>query len=170
MGMEFMTKRLSVGQISEKDIPALMELLTDNTVKHTYMVPDFSSLAEVETSARRLMDRSKDPERYMAGIFLQGDLIGIIHDVMQKEDTVEIGYALLPAYYNQGYCSEAFRGVIRWMWQQGFRKVIAGAFEENKASIRVMEKCGMTLQPETEMIDYRGRQHCCVYYAVTGEN
>ena len=120
--------------------------------------------------ARRLMDLTRDPTRHRAGIFLQDGLIGIIHDVMQKEDTVEIGYALLPAYYNQGYCSEAFRGVIQWMWQHGFRKVIAGAFEENRASIRVMEKCGLTLQPETEEIDYRGKTHHCVYYGIEREN
>lgn len=168
--MEFTTQRLRVGQIREKDLPALMALMTDDTVKQTYMVPDFASAAEAEAMARRLMDLTRDPTRHRAGIFLQDGLIGIIHDVMQKEDTVEIGYALLPAYYNQGYCSEAFRGVIQWMWQHGFRKVIAGAFEENRASIRVMEKCGLTLQPETEEIDYRGKTHHCVYYGIEREN
>ena len=170
MGMEFMTRRLSVRQIMEKDIPALMELLTNDTVKQTYMVPDFASEAEAEASARRLMARSKDPERYMAGIFLQDSLIGMIHDVERKDDGVEVGYALLPAYYNQGYCSEALQGAMEWLFAHGFRKVMAGAFEENRASLRVMEKCGMTLQPETEDIDYRGKIHRCVYYAAVGEN
>ena len=59
---------------------------------------------------------------------------------------------------------------MEWLWRHGFRKVIAGAFEENRASLRVMEKCGMTLQPETEDIDYRGKIHRCVYYAAVGEN
>ena len=51
MSMEFTTKRLSMGQIGEEDLPALMELLTNDIVKQTYMVPDFASEAEVEASA-----------------------------------------------------------------------------------------------------------------------
>lgn len=168
--MEFTTRRLAVGPINEPNIPALIELVTDDTVKQTYMLPDFASQAEAESLARRLMALSRNPDRHMTGIFLGESLIGILHDVETKGDAVEVGYALLPAYHNQGYCSEALGGAIKWLLRHGFRRVMAGAFEENRASIRVMEKCGMTLQPETEMIDYRGRQHCCVYYAVTGEN
>lgn len=169
MGMEFVTRRLAVGPINEPNILALTALLTDEVVKQTYMVPDFDSPADAETLARRLMALSRNPDRYMAGIFLEDTLIGILHDVEIKGDAVELGYALLPAYYNQGYCSEALRGAIQWLGQHGFRKVITGAFEENRASIRVMEKCGMTLQPETDEIDYRGKIHRCVYYAVNCE-
>ena len=168
--MEFQTRRLRVGPMDEGQLPALTALLTDDTVKQTYMVPDFGSRTEAEALARRLMELSRNPERFMAGIFLEDALIGIIHDVEIKGDAVELGYALLPAYHNRGYCSEAIRGAVAWLWQRGFRKVIAGAFEENPASIRVMKKCGMTLQPETENIDYRGKLHRCVYYAVTLEN
>ena len=168
--MEFQTRRLRVGPMDEGQLPALTALLTDDTVNQTYMVPDFASAAEAEALARRLMELSRNPERFMAGIFLEDALIGIIHDVEIKGDAVELGYALLPAYHNRGYCSEALRGAVAWLWERGFRKVIAGAFEENPASIRVMKKCGMTLQPETENIDYRGKLHRCVYYAAVREN
>ena len=168
--MEFQTRRLRAGPIDEVHLPALTALLTDDTVKQTYMVPDLASEAEVETLARRLMELSRNPARYMAGIFLEGMLIGIIHDVEIKGDTVELGYALLPAYHNQGYCSEALRGAMDWFFAHGFRKVVTGAFQENRASIRVMEKCGMTRQTDTEDISYRGKIHHCVYYAATWEN
>lgn len=168
--MDFVTKRLRVGPMDEVHLPALTALLTDDTVKQTYMVPDFGSRGEAEALARRLTELSQNPARHMAGIFLEDALIGIIHDVELKGDGIELGYALLPAYHNRGYCSEALRGAVNWLWEHGFRKVIAGAFEENLASIRVMEKCGMVRQPETENIDYRGKLHRCVYYAATREN
>ena len=168
--MEFQTRRLRAGPMDEVQLPALMALLTDNTVKQTYMVPDFASEAEVETLARRLAELSRNPQRYMAGIFLEDALIGIIHDVEIKGDIVELGYALLPAFYNRGYCTEVLRGAMDWLFAQGFRKVMAGAFEENLASIRVMEKCGMTRQPETEDICYRGKIRRCVYYSAVREN
>ena len=39
-------------------------------------------------------------------------------------------------------------------------------FEENIASIRVMEKCGMMRQEHHDEISYRSVVHRCVYYAI----
>ena len=47
-----------------------------------------------------------------------------------------------------------------------FLEIITGAFEENTASIRVMEKCGMRKAAAEEDITYRGRNHHCVYYTI----
>ena len=46
----------------------------------------------------------------------------------------------------------------------GYKTVRVGAFEENAASRRVAEKCEMKLTGKTENIEYRGREHLCVYY------
>ncbi len=48
-----------------------------------------------------------------------------------------------------------------------FTVVKTGAFTENIASIRVMEKCGMRRFDETEEIEYRGKNHTCVYYEIS---
>ena len=45
----------------------------------------------------------------------------------------------------------------------GFRKVMAGFFEENTASRRVMEKSGMQLNDLVEEEEYRGIIHKCYY-------
>ena len=44
--------------------------------------------------------------------------------------------------------------------------VRCGAFPENTASIRVMEKAGMVREDFTEDIEYRGIMHHCVYYSI----
>ena len=44
--------------------------------------------------------------------------------------------------------------------------VRCGAFSENTASIRVMEKAGMVREDFTEDIEYRGIMHHCVYYSI----
>jgi len=78
-----------------------------------------------------------------------------------------MGYAYLPAYYNRGYATEAFSGAIDYLLSHGFTTVLAGAFSENPASLRVMEKCGMIKQDFTDEIDYRGVTHTCVYYTIS---
>ena len=98
---------------------------------------------------------------------LEDTCIGILHETEVTEQSVELGYAVLPAYQNRGYCTEALQGAIKYLLDRGCRQILAGAFEENSASIRVMEKCGMVRQEYTDEIEYRGVNHTCVYYLTT---
>ena len=161
------TARLTLDSIRDTDRDALIALLRDETVKQTYMLPDFANDAEAEPLFDRLKALSENPDRFVFGIYLENTLIGILNDTEIQGDTVEMGYALLPAYYNRGYATEAFAAVIGHLFSKGLATVLAGAFSENTASIRVMEKCGMTRIDRTESIDYRGVTHLCVYYAIS---
>ena len=95
--------------------------------------------------------------------------MGILNATEVSGDSVELGYALLPAFHGQGYATEALGALIEVLFAFGFRQVIAGAFEDNAASIRVMVKCGMQLLPKTDTVTYRGACHRCVYYGITVE-
>ena len=127
---------VNLKRISQEDLAILVELLTDDTVKQTYMVPDFASPAEAAKLA----------------------------EVM--EDRIELGYAILLHYHNQGYGTEALRIAIGYCFDHGFREVLAGAFEENLASIRIMMKNGMQKLDRQDWIAYRGKTHMCVYYSI----
>lgn len=165
--MELTTQRLELKPILEADLADLVSLLTDETVKKTYMVPDFADYDAALAMARRIGQLSQDPQRYIAGIFLQGRLIGMLNEIERNEDDIELGYALLPQHHNRGYTTEALKAAIGYLFDRGFSTVIAGAFETNAASIRVMVKSGMTLQPKTDRVEYRGESHPCVYYAIS---
>ncbi len=165
--MYFETGPLTVKPFDFEDRDPVVELLTDETVKQFYMVPDFRSPAEAEALFRRLLTLSAQEERYVAGIFLDGKCIGILNATDIREDTIELGYAILPRYHNKGYGTAVLKGAIACLFNEGFRQVLAGAFEENLASIRVMSKSGMTPIPLHEEITYRGKTHNCCYYAAT---
>ena len=102
----------------------------------------------------------------MFAIVLDGETIGLINDTEISERSIEVGYALLPCYHNQGLATEALRAMISHLFSVGFEEVTAGAFEENLASQRVMQKCGMKLTSKTDQIDYREKTHLCVYYTI----
>lgn len=150
--------------IEESDMECMIDLLTNDIIKKTYMVPDFASREEAERLARRFVDLSHDADHMVVGIELNGRLIGFINDVEKSPDTMELGYALHPQFHNRGYMTAALGAVIDALFQCGYLSVYAGAFEENKASLRVMEKCGMRRDPKREYIRYRGEDHACVYY------
>ena len=163
--MNFQTKRLEVKPISLSDRERVLDLLTDPVVGRTYMLPEYESREAAEPLFQRLVQLSADGSRYVAGVYLDGAFIGMMNDVEIKDGKIEMGYAYLPAYYNRGYATEAFRGAIDYLISHGFERVVAGAFSENSASLRVMEKCGMEKQDYTDRIEYRGVTHTCIYYA-----
>lgn len=164
------TERLQLKPITRDSLDILTELLCDETVTRTYMVPDFACPTEAMPLAERLMALSESDDRLVAGIYAGTELIGILNETESNAESIELGYALLPRYCNRGYATEALRGAIGHCFARGFREVRAGAFEENLPSIRVMVKCGMKKLPLTEEIPYRGTPHTCVYYSITKED
>lgn len=165
--MQFTTNRLEIKPICLEDQEAVIDLLTDEIVGKTYMLPLYKNREEALPLFRRLVTMSHDDARFVAGIYLEGQFIGMMNETEIKDGTIEMGYAYLPAYYNRGYATEAFLGAIEYLFRHGFTTVLAGAFAENPASLRVMEKCGMTKQDDTDEIEYRGVNHTCIYYAVS---
>lgn len=164
--MHLKTKRLQIKPITLADKESVLDLLTDETVGKTYMLPEYQYREEAEPLFLRLVQLSNDETRYVAGVYLDGRFIGMMNETEVNENQIEMGYAYLPAYYHQGFATEAFAGAIQYLFSCGFRRVLAGAFEENPASIRVMEKCGMTKQTHIDQIEYRGKLHNCIYYAI----
>jgi ribosomal-protein-alanine N-acetyltransferase len=58
----------------------------------------------------------------------------------------EIGYSVLPPFHGCGYATEASRRLIAWAFTHpDVEQVIAETLPELRASIRVMENCGMRL-------------------------
>ena len=160
------TPRLTLGPLREGDKAALVALFRHDAVKETYMVPDPLDDALADRLFARMMALSHDDTRYVFGIFLDGALIGVLNDTEIEGGTIEMGYALHPNHWNRGYMSEAFAAVIDHLRTRGFTTVVAGAFEKNTASLRVMQKCGMTRLDKTDEIEYRGERHTCIYYGV----
>lgn len=158
------TPRLSLHAMSEQDSEQMIELLTDKVVTKTYMVPDFASRDEAYRLFDRIRALSERTDRFVYGIYDHSGLVGMINAVDDDGQTVELGFALLPAVHNRGYATEALQAGIEELFRIGYTTVRAGAFPENAASLRVMEKCGMSRLTETEQVTYRGCSYDCVMY------
>lgn len=59
-----------------------------------------------------------------------------------KDDVARIGYLLAKEHWNQGYATEACMKMIEFAKELGVRQLVSPVHPENKASIRVLEKCG----------------------------
>jgi len=163
--MEFITKRLTVRPIKPRDTSQLEKLLTDETVGKTYMLPRFGAREEVTEYCGRLAALSAREDRYISAICLDDLLIGMVNDTDITGNAIELGYAILPEYHNRGYGTEMLQGAILYLQERGFREIVAGAFAENRASIRIMEKSGMQPVDRQDTVQYRGKRYKCIYYS-----
>lgn len=56
----------------------------------------------------------------------------------------DIGYRLMPQFWGKGYATEATKVWLKYGFEQlDLTEIIGAAHEENKASRRVLEKCGL---------------------------
>lgn len=159
------TKRLTLHVFSDADQAAMLALLTNETIKQTFMIPDFSE-EEGSTLFQKMKADALRSDCFQIGIYKEEQLIGFINELGRNESVIELGYVIHPDYHNQGYASEALEAVIPYLFQQGFHEIRAGAFEDNYASIKVMEACGMKRIGKEDDIFYHEKMHHCIYYAI----
>ena len=150
------TDRLLIRPVSPDDFGRLYEIRAIPEV--TYW------LTGRPTSFEEYVERYGTPARLDSTLVVElgntiiGDLfLGVEAPYSQVEvrDRAEgsqaaIGWLLDPAYVGRGYATEAAAEVLRICFEDlGLRRVVAGAFADNGASLRVMEKIGMRIEGRT---------------------
>jgi RimJ/RimL family protein N-acetyltransferase len=150
--------------ILPKDEERMLDILTSPKVNKTYMLPDFKHREDAASLFVRLMDMCKDESKYVRAIADVNGLVGFLNHTDIKGKEIELGYVIHPDFHGKGYMTQALQLAMDELFDQGYEQIITGAFSTNAASIRVMEKCGMTKLSKTDEIKYHGNTHTCVYY------
>ncbi|GGA85149.1 GNAT family N-acetyltransferase [Ornithinibacillus halotolerans] len=76
-------------------------------------------------------------------------------------NTVEIGYAVVPVAQNNGFATEVAQAIVDWAFtHDDVDMVIAECLEDNIASIKVLKKLGMTVVGvEKQMLKWQLHKH-----------
>lgn len=165
MNKELKTKRLVLKEILDQDKEKMIAIFSDPLVSKTYMIPSFNNDQEKEDFFYRLKRITK--ERIAYGIYYHNEIVGFINEVSKDSDKIEVGYFIDSKEWNKGIATEALKAMILELFELGFKIVIAGYFDFNIASKRVMEKCGMEAIKQEDIIEYRGNNYLCKYYSIT---
>ncbi len=99
---------------------------------------------------RPLVDwyESRDPAsaiRFAICDVASAGLVGTIgfHTISLANRSAEIAYDLHPAYWGRGIATSCCNAVVAWGFEhQRYVRVQATTLEANRASLRVLEKCG----------------------------
>ena len=157
---------MTLRPIQSEDRDGMLRLLTDPIIGKTFMLPQYPDPQGTMLLFQRMLALSHDSNRYVRAICLKDQLIGFINDTEIHGISIELGYVIDPAFHGKGYMTRALKIAIEELFTQGYAVITAGAFTENAASLRVMEKCGMQRLARTDTIEYRGKAHTCVYYHI----
>lgn len=87
---------------------------------------------------------------HVFGIFVNDTFIGVCRVVPQGDiyrNNAEIGYWIGEPYWGKGYATETVQLLTAFAFNElQVLRVFAGVFSPNKASMRVLEKAGYTLE------------------------
>ena len=129
------TERLKIYPASKQQMLRLIDAQTDEDLKTAYR--------------EMLQGASDHPEQWMwyAAWMIERQDGRAVGDLCFKgcnpDGSVEIGYGILPEHQRHGYAAEAVEAAVAWALRQpGVTRVEAETQPDNKASQRVLEKCG----------------------------
>ena len=155
------TPRLILRDLQPEDEPAMRALRTDPVVtRHIDYIASESDEQVHAWVVETIRHNAMLPRfAYNLTIVRHGDgatlgWIGIGRGDDQERGEMDFGYALLPAYWGQGYTSEALGALLDFVFGElGVARVYGECDADNPASARVMEKAGMRRDPQGEPCD-----------------
>lgn len=139
--------RIYLRKLNLKDANDLFEYVSNENVTHYLTWNPHKNIEETKAYLSNVATKyDQDTYRWAICLKENNKVIGTIDVVrLNKEnEEAEIGYVLNDKYHNHGYMSEAFNGVINYLFNEVNLKKIKACYQlGNVASKRVMEKCGL---------------------------
>lgn len=146
------TERLVFRPFRPDDLPRLQLLHRDPQVGR-YMGGVWPDEKIAEALDAFIADQAQYGHAKWAAFDRQGEFVGRA-GVSMWEDTgeLEIGYVLRPKFWGRGLATEAARAIAAWTFAHtGVGHVIGFTHPENRGSMRVLERIGMTRLPDCDM-------------------
>ncbi len=138
------TERLILRPLTVKDAEAVFEWVSDERVSRYMVYNTYTSVDQVKEWLRYIETAAKD---YHFGFVRKSDgkLIGSGSiGPSGKNGFWGFGYNFRYDCWGKGYATEAAKAMIKFAYDNfKIRKFAASHVEQNKASGRVMEKCGL---------------------------
>jgi [ribosomal protein S5]-alanine N-acetyltransferase len=152
--MKIETDRLVLREFNQSDLSELSQILSDTEVMK------FSTRGCLSTAQtqKRIDDFIKSYNQFGFGMWAvilkeTHELVGycgLAIDCIDDLDELEIGYRLATKFWGKGFATEAALACIQYGFENfNFLYILAGVQRQNTASVRVIEKLGMTFDRET---------------------
>jgi ribosomal-protein-alanine N-acetyltransferase len=140
------TGRLTLSAVSPANLPDLYREFSDPSVTRYYNLQHFTNTEKAAELLRYFTRQFEEKEGIRWGIYLKKDnsftgTIGI--NTFMPGDRCNIGFDLIPQYWNKGYMSEALEIISLYIFASlEVNRIEAEVMPENEGACRVLEKTG----------------------------
>jgi RimJ/RimL family protein N-acetyltransferase len=147
------TDRLIIDDLTGEDLPYIQRIGRDRELMK-YVLIWLDTDEQIEAFLRHAIDEAGRAEGRLDYVLAARDrttreFIGLTFieiDPAQKS-TAEVGIVLLPVFCRNGYGSEILRAFLRFGFESlGMHRVYGKCDEQNLASARLMEQCGLNYE------------------------
>lgn len=142
------TPRLILRPFNLDDAPAVQKLannpaIASNTRSLPYPYEDHMAQEWIKSHHEKY--QSGEQVNFAITHLKESYLIGAIGIQLEMQHKLgEMGYWIGEPHWNKGYCSEAAQATIRFGFENlNLNRIFAQTFKDNKASERILQKCGM---------------------------
>jgi RimJ/RimL family protein N-acetyltransferase len=150
---EIVTERLRLRRLRPRDAALIALYASDKRVAWTTaVIPHPYPPGAAEAFVERVLGPGATELSWAidTGADDENGLIGTIGLKPQGDGVAEIGYWVAPAFWNTGYASEAVEGLVVHAASTGWRALVAGVFQDNPASARVLRHAGFVYKGDGE--------------------
>ena len=163
------TERLRIRPFEPKqDAEPLFELW-GNAEAMRFVRPPSKNVDEVRERLEAMLESNRGAEwsRYGWGLWAldegqSAQIVGLVglFPLARRGPEIELAYHVVPSRWGRGYATEAGEALLDAAWREtDLDHVVAVAFEENRASTRVMEKLGMTYEGPATYLEHELVRH-----------
>jgi RimJ/RimL family protein N-acetyltransferase len=176
--MELSSKRLILREISMTDLEKVHELHSVPEVDefNTLGIPQNMEATRNIIACDIEDQENKTRTRFCWKIILKetGEFIGLSGMFLSNDrfKTAEFYYKLFPEFWNKGYATEIAKELIRFGFEEcNLHRIEAGVATQNHASVRVLEKAGMTREGiRRKILPIRGKWVDNFHYAIVEDD
>ena len=143
------TDRLELRPVRDEDIDRILEYRNSPDVTY-WLLRTVVDPAAFRKAWRRA---AEDPDDHSVAVLRDGAVIGTVslelvdgmgQPGMPPRTEAQLGYIFDPAHAGHGYATEAVTAMVAHAFDRlGVRRLTAGCFADNRASVRILEKVGM---------------------------
>src|SRR3712207_6486882 len=138
---------------------------SDTNVNKYLSWPTHKNIKDAENIINLWMSQYEDNSTYIWVIELKdiSETIGTISIVNldNVNESCEAGYCLSSKYWNKGITTEAFKAIIKFLFEEvGINRICAKHDINNVASGKVMRKCGMVYEGTLREVQFRNNKFC----------
>ena len=151
--MELNTNRLIIQEVTWDDLDDIFILESSPEIDefNTLGIPDNKNVTREHLRPFIGDQKAEVRKKYCWTIRLQttGEFIGLAGMTVTADrfKMGEIWYNLMPSHWGNGYATEVAKRLIRFGFEiLNLHRIEAGVATENKRSIKVLEKAGMTIE------------------------